>query len=143
MSTKVVISPRTAIAPLGAGVLRSLRVEFRPICDGRELASPDGRFIARATSIYAPRDAVRSESRYDFAVDDRAGRRIQQIEIPAAREELINWRLEGSITWAGDGSSVTFHFNRTTLTLVVDDKGRNSAGHKFNEMENRTTYDRA
>ena len=97
MSTKILISPRTAIAPSGAGVLSSLRVEFRPIFDGRELASPHGRFLARATSIYGPCVPGGSESYYEFAIEDGAGSRLQQFKLRVPRSNLINWRLEGSI----------------------------------------------
>jgi hypothetical protein len=120
MSTTCLVSPRGAIAPLGAGILRTLQVEFRPICDGRESMSPDDRFVARAMSTYGPHSFGGSKSYYAFVVEDRAGRRIQHVEIPVRRDDLINWRLEGSITWADDSSAVTFEFKRTSLTLLID-----------------------
>ena len=51
MSTTLLVLPPAAVAPLGANVLRTLRVEFRPIRDGRELMSPDERFIARLKGL--------------------------------------------------------------------------------------------
>jgi hypothetical protein len=120
MSATLLVLPPAAIAPLGAGVLRRLRVEFRPICDGRELPSPDGRFLARATSTYGPRLFAGSMSCYEFVVEDRTGTRLQSIEIPVPRNDLINWRLEGSITWTDDSSCVTFEFKRTSLTLLIE-----------------------
>ncbi len=143
MTTNYVVSRKAAIAPLGAGVLRSLRVEFRPICDGRELMSPDGRLIARATSTYGPRLSGVSKSYYEFEVEVRATR-LQHVKIPVPREDLINWRLEGSIAWAADSSSVTFDFNRVKVTLAVDRVPRlprplpglcGGLGGRFNEME--------
>jgi hypothetical protein len=119
MSTTILVSPPAAIAPLGTGVLQSLRVEFRPICDGRELISPDGRFIARAMSTYGPRWLGQVSSYYEFIVEDRAGTRLQHVEIPVPRDELINWRLEGTITWADDSSAVTFEFRRQRYTSSV------------------------
>ncbi len=120
MSTKLFVSRPAAIVPLGAGILCSLRVEFRPICDGRALASPDARFLARAMSTYGPRISGGPTSCYEFVVEDRAGRRLQYVEVPVPRDELINWRLEGSITWADDNSSVTFEFKWTSLTLLIE-----------------------
>jgi hypothetical protein len=120
MSTNVVVSPPPAIAPLGVGVLRSLRVEFRAIHDGRELISPDGRFTARAISTYGPRLFSRSSSYYEFVVENRAGTQLQQIKVQVPREALINWRLEGDITWSDDSSAVTFKFSRQCLTLSID-----------------------
>jgi hypothetical protein len=120
MNTTLLVSRHAAIAPLGAGILRTLQVEFRPICDGRETMSPDGRFVARATSTYGPHSSGGSKSCYAFVVEDRAGTRLQYIEIPVKRDDLINWRLEGSIAWADDGSAVTFDFKRTSLTLLID-----------------------
>jgi hypothetical protein len=120
MSTTLLVPPRAAIAPLGVGILRTLQVEFRPVCDGRELMSPNGRFIARATSTYGPRLFGGSKSYYEFVVEDRAGRQLQHIEIPMRRDDLINWRLEGSITWADDSSSVTFEIGRASFTLCID-----------------------
>ena len=109
--------PAAMIAPLGAGVLRSLKVEFHPICDGRELISPNGHFLARATSTYGPRWLG---GHYEFVVEDRAGTRLQYVEVPVSRDALINWRLEGSVHWADDSSSVTFEFGRQRLTLPID-----------------------
>ncbi len=120
MSTTCLVSRPAAIEPLGAGILRTLQVEFRPICDGRELMSPDERFTARAMSTYAPHSRGRSKSYYEFIIEDRAGRRLQYIEIPIKRRDLINWRLEGSIAWTDDSSAVTFDLKRTTLTLLID-----------------------
>jgi hypothetical protein len=120
MSTALLISPPAAIAPLGATVLRSMRIEFRPIRDGRELVSPDGRFVARATSTYGPAFLAGSKNYYEFAVEDRRARQLQHIKIPVRRNDLINWRLEGSIAWADDSSAVTFEFNRTCLTILID-----------------------
>jgi hypothetical protein len=121
MSTTCFVSPRrVAIAPPGAGILRTLQVEFRPICDGRESTSLDDRFVARAMSTYGPHSSGGSKSCYAFVGEDRAGRRLQHVEIPVRRDDLINWRLEGSITWADDCSAVTFAFRRTSLTLLID-----------------------
>jgi hypothetical protein len=82
--------------------------------------SPDERFIARATSTYGPRLPGGSESHYDFVVEDCAGTRIQHIKIPMARDDLINWRLDGSIAWAVDSSAVSFGFKGARLTLLMD-----------------------
>jgi hypothetical protein len=120
MSTMLLAARPAAIAPLGAGILRTLQVEFQPICDGRELMSPDEFLIARALSTYGPHSSGGSKSYYEFVVENRAGRRLQYVEIPVKRDELINWRLEGSIVWADDGSAVTFEFQRTSLTLLID-----------------------
>jgi hypothetical protein len=120
MSTAYLVSPSVAIVPLGAGILRTLHVDFHPICDGRELMSPDGRFIARATSTYGPHSFGGTNSYYEFVVESRSGARLQHFEFPVPRDELINWRLEGSITWADDGSCVAFEFGRKWVTLSVD-----------------------
>jgi len=116
----VLVLPSAAFVPLGAGVLRRLQVEFRPICDGRESMSPNGRFLARAMSTYGPRLSAGPKSCYEFVIEDRAGTRLQHVEIPVPREDLINWRREGSIIWADDSSSVTFEFKRTSLTLLIE-----------------------
>jgi hypothetical protein len=120
MSTTLLAPIPAAIAPLGVGILRTLEVEFRPISDGRISFSPDGRFLARAISTYGPRLRDGSGSYYEFALEDRLGTRLQYIKCPVTRDDLINWRLEGSITWANDSSAVTFEFQRTSLTLLID-----------------------
>ena len=102
-----------------AVVLRGLHVDFRAICDGRELKSPDERFTATATSTYGPRYCGGSRSYYEFAVENRERTRLQSIVIQVPRENLINWRLEGLISWADDSSSVTFEFQRKSLTLSI------------------------
>jgi hypothetical protein len=117
MITETLVLPPAAIVPLGAGILCGLCVEFRPVFDGRASASPDGCFLARAKSTYGPRVPGGSKSCYEFVVEDRAGTRLQHIEVPVPREDLINWRLEGSITWADDSSCVKFEFKQTSLTL--------------------------
>ncbi len=120
MNTKCPVARPAAIAPLGVGILRTLRVEFRPIRDGRELLSPDERFIARAVSTYGSHSSGESNCFYEFVVEDRAERRLQSIAMPVPREDLINWRLEGSIVWANDNSAVTFAFQRSSVTLLLD-----------------------
>jgi hypothetical protein len=100
-------------------VLRGLKVEFRALCEGRELPSPDGQFIATARSTYGPRWSDAPQSYYEFVVEDRAGTRLQYILIQVPREDLINWHREGSISWAEDSSSVTFEFKQTNLTLPI------------------------
>src|SRR5262249_4804529 len=82
MSTMLLASPSMTCAALGVGILRTLRVEFHPIHDGRELMSPDGRFIARATSTYGPCPTSGTQSGYEFSVEDRAGTRIQYVRLP-------------------------------------------------------------
>lgn len=121
MNAPILASRPAAAAPLGVGVLCTLRVEFRPICDGRQVGSPDGRFVARATSTFAPRISDGSRSRYDFVIEDRAGTRLQHIEITMPRNNLVNWRLEGLLSWADDSSTVTFEFTGARLTLSVAD----------------------
>jgi len=102
-----------------AVVLCGLHVDFRAISDGRELKSPDERFTATATSTYGPRLSGGLRSYYEFAVENRARTRLQSIVIQVPRENLINWRREGSISWADDSSSVTFEFQQTSLTLSI------------------------
>jgi hypothetical protein len=120
MNAKPLRLPSAKFVPLGAGVLRRLRIDFHPVCDGRKAMSPDGRFLARATSTYGPRLPTGTKCCYEFVVEDRAGTRLQYVEIPVPRDDLINWRLEGSIAWADDSSCVTFAFQRTSLTLLID-----------------------
>ena len=55
-----------------------------------------------------------------FAVENRARTRLRSIVIEVPREDLINWRREGLISWADDSSSVTFEFQQTSLTLLID-----------------------
>jgi hypothetical protein len=115
--------PQAAIVPLGAGILQSLRVEFRPICDGRESISPDGRWVARAMSTYGPCPRTGSKSCYEFVVENNRGTRLQQIKVPVPRDDLINWRLEGSIAWSGDSSAVAFEFHGKVVTVLIDGDG--------------------
>ena len=119
MSTKLFVSRPAAIVPPARHTLQSAG-EFCPICDGRALVSPDKRFLARATSTYGPRFSRLSTCCYEFVVEDRAGKRLQYVEVPVPRDELINWRLEGSIIWSSDNSSVTFESRGTSLTLLIE-----------------------
>ena len=120
MNTTFLVARPAAIAPLGVGILRTLRVEFQPIRDGRELLSPDRQFIARAVSSYGPHSFGGSKSYYEFVVEDRTGRRLQSIVMPVPRDDLINWRLEGLIAWADDNSAVAFEFMQSNVTLPLD-----------------------
>jgi hypothetical protein len=123
MNARPLRSPPAKFVPLGATVLRRLQIDFHPICDGIEVMSPDGHFLARATSTYGPRLLAGTKSRYKFVVEVFMGAPLQHVEIPVPRDELINWRLEGVITWSDDSSSVTFEFKRTCVTLLIERHG--------------------
>jgi hypothetical protein len=118
MNAKPLRLPPATFVPLGAGVLRRLQIDFRPICDGRGVMSPDGRFLARATSTYGPRLSAGNKSCYEFFIEDCARVRLQHFKIPMPRDDLINWRLEGLIVWSDNSSSVTFESNSWSLKLL-------------------------
>lgn len=119
MKKKIIIFAILSLLPVLAVAYRFFQLLPYPMGGGKYVESPDKRFTARASSL-TDRDFFCGERRYyEFIIDLNPSQRIRRIVIPEPKEGMIGWRDEGTIQWATDGSSVTYTFKETQLTLKM------------------------
>jgi len=115
-----------ALVLLGAGADYLLRLPFAAGV-GKFRESPDHKWRANATSFDEQRLLGGKRSYYEFTIEiarpEQAdiGRQqsVRRVVMEAPTEPPINWREEGDIQWAADGSAVTFRHSGTQMTFEM------------------------
>jgi hypothetical protein len=116
--TVIAIVVFAVLLPLAAGY-RFLQVLPYPMGEGQYKESPDKRFTAQASSLVDRRYFGGERRYYEFTIEAGNRQRVRRIVIDEPPEGMMGWRSDGAISWAADGSAVTFSFKGTLLTLSV------------------------
>jgi hypothetical protein len=118
MKNKVIIFAVLTVLLLGAAGYRFLQVLPYPMGGGQYKESPNKQFTAHASSL-TDRSFFGGERRYyEFTIEAGPRGSIRRLVIDEPPEGMIEWRDEGTIQWAADGSAVTYYFRGTQLILT-------------------------
>jgi len=117
--TRKVIIPSAIIgAVLLAAAYRFVQIAPYPQGGGRYEESPNKQFTADAFNLTDRSFFGGEKSFYEFTIKSR-GQQIRHVVMEQPREEMIQWRDEGTIQWAPDNSTVTYSFNGMQLVLSL------------------------
>jgi len=89
---------------------------------GRAILSPDGRYMAHASTITDRGFWGDEHTYYEFAIESPQQQRIRTATIKESVDGLINWQRDvpvgdGFIQWASDSSSVTYTLRAGQFTM--------------------------
>jgi hypothetical protein len=103
----------------GAGYL--LRVPLPPSGSGQYRESPDGKWVASASTLDERPVLGPRRTYYEFAVQaaPRSSPAVRSMTVQESGSEPIDWRQDGSITWATNAAGVTFGYDGERASLRI------------------------
>lgn len=112
-----------AVAAIG---YRFVQLIPYPLGSGQHLDSPDQRYQAHASTMIDEGFWGRSRHYYQFSIETSSGQSLKAMIVEAPENDRVDWRNEGKIDWAPDGSKVTYSCEYFSVGLVAPHRQHNN-----------------